>query len=75
MPKVIYNSKRDRFIALAQNRTNKLINSIRVLAHCSNKSLYEYKNDEVEKMFNAIKESLEEARLKFKDKDKTKFTF
>lgn len=75
MAKVTYNSKRDRFVGLAQNRTNKLINSIRVLAHCSNKSLYEYKNDEIEKMFNAIREALDEARLKFKDKDKSKFTF
>lgn len=61
-------SKRERFIGLAENRTNGVINNLRILSHCSNKSLYEYEQDEIEKIFKAIDDAIIEAKSKFKDK-------
>jgi len=61
-------SKRERFIGLAENRTNAVINNLRILSHCSNKSLYEYEQDEIEKIFKAIDDAIIEAKSKFKDK-------
>ena len=45
--------KRDNFIRLAENRTNKLLDMIRLLGNLSNTSNYSYTNEDVEKIFNA----------------------
>lgn len=66
-------TKRERFIGLAENRTNAVINNLRILSHCSNKSLYEYDPNEIDKIFNAINDALIEAKSKFKDKKPEKF--
>lgn len=68
-----FTSKRERFIGLAENRTNAVINNLRILSNCSNKSLYEYEHGEIEKIFEAIDESVTEAKSKFKDKKPEKF--
>lgn len=66
-------TKRERFIGLAENRTNAVINNLRILSHCSNKSLYEYEQGEIEKIFQAIDNAVTEAKGKFKDKKPEKF--
>ena len=66
-------SKRERFTTLAENRTNNIINGIRILSNCSNKALYEYSIEEIDKIFKAIEEALTEAKMQFKDKKKEKF--
>lgn len=66
-------SKRDRFKSLAENRTNAILNNIRILSHCSNKSLYEYEMVEIDKIFGAINDALVEAKSKFKSKEKKVF--
>lgn len=68
-----FSSKRERFEALAVNRTNNIINGIRILSNCSNKALYEYSIEEIDKIFKAIEEALVEAKMQFKDKKKEKF--
>lgn len=68
-----FTSKRERFIGLAENRTNAVINNLRILSNCSNKSLYEYDPSEIEKIFGAIDGALMEAKSKFKDKKTEKF--
>lgn len=73
MPRQTFNSNRDRFKTLAENRTNKIISSLRVLSHCSNKALYEFSDLDIEKIFKAIDEAVNEAKLKFKNKEKIKF--
>ena len=47
-------SKHDRFLRVAENRTNRIIDLIRLLANCSNKSNYEYSEDDVNKIFKTI---------------------
>ncbi|MBI2611913.1 hypothetical protein HYW54_04200 [Candidatus Gottesmanbacteria bacterium] len=68
-----FTTKRERFQVLAENRTNNTIHAIRILSHCSNKSLYEYTSEEIDKIFNAIEEALGEAKMQFKDKKKDRF--
>lgn len=58
-------SKRDRFVRLAENRTNKILNMIQLLGNCANTSIYEYSDADVEKIFTAIESSLKDARKKF----------
>ena len=59
------NIRRDRFLKIASNRTNKIIDDIRLLSNCSNTNNYEYTEEEVEKMFVAISAALDEAKSKF----------
>ncbi len=73
MPKEKYASKADRFKGLAEKRTNRIIESLRILSHCSNKSLYEYREEDVDKIFSAITSALEEAKLSFKNKKRERF--
>ncbi len=69
------NVRRERFLKIASNRTNKIIDDIRLLGNCANENNYEYTMDEVEKMFKAINETLEEAKAKFGDTKKERFKF
>lgn len=40
-------SKRERFVRIAETRTNKILNMIRLLSNCSNSSVYEYTKADV----------------------------
>jgi len=67
-------SKRDRFKRIAENRTNKIINMIDLLGNCSNKNNYEYTDDDIKNIFNAIESSLKMSKMKFIEKqEKGKF--
>lgn len=62
--------KSERFRRVAENRTNRIIESIRLLGNCSNKSNYEYTEDEVKKIFGAIEAELKVAKIKYQKKTK-----
>lgn len=59
-------SKRDRFVRLAEARTNKIIDTLKLLGNCSNTSVYDYTPKDAEKIFNAIEEELKNTKEKFK---------
>lgn len=58
-------SKRARFVKIAENRTNKIIDMLRLLANCSNKSNYEYNEDDVKQIFTAIEKELKNTKNAF----------
>lgn len=66
--------KQQRFRKLAQLRTDIILNRIRILGNCANRSMYEYTDDEVNKMFSAIDEQLRVVKSKFK-RPRRKFNF
>lgn len=57
--------KRSRFIRIAENRTNKILEQVRLLGNCSNKHNYEYNDEDVKKIFYVIDQELKQAKLKF----------
>ena len=61
-------SKRERFKRIVENRTNKIINMIDLLGNCSNKNNYEYTDEDVKNIFNAIESSLKISKMKFTEK-------
>lgn len=69
-------SKEDRFVRIAEARTNKIIDMIRLLGNCANKGNYSYTDDEVRKIFTAIENELKIAKGKFTEADMSdkKFT-
>ena len=58
-------SKKDKFVRIADARTNKIIDMIRLLGNCSNKASYEYSKEDVRKIFTAIENELKAAKAKF----------
>jgi len=68
------NDKNDRFVRIAENRTNKIINMIRLLGNCANKSAYDYSDEQVRKIFSAIDKELKGTKAKFADNDEDKFS-
>ena len=69
------NVRRERFLKIATNRTNKVIDDIRLLGNCCNENNYEYTPEEVEKMFTAIQSALDETKSKFGKNKKERFKF
>ena len=65
MKKKAEESKHDKFVRLAEARTNKIIDTLQLLGNCSNTSAYEYTEAEVEEIFQAIEQELQAAKKKF----------
>ena len=57
--------KRENFIRLAENRTNKILDMIRLLGNLSNTSNYTYTKDDVLKIFSAIEKELADTKKMF----------
>lgn len=58
-------TKNEKFVRIAEARTNKIINMIRLLGNCANKTTYDYSKDDVRKIFTAIDNELKAAKAKF----------
>ncbi len=58
-------TRRDRFKRIASKRTNEILEKIRILGNCSNKSSYEYTEEEVNKIFGEIERQLKLTKAKF----------
>ena len=75
MPKQKFTSKRERFLTVAEARTNAILEKIRILGNCANRSLYDYTEEEVNKIFKVIQDKLNETKMKFKTGKKQVFKF
>jgi len=58
-------SKRDRFIRIAEARTNKILEMLRLLGNCSSRSNYEYTDEDIKKIFGALEKELKNTKNKF----------
>lgn len=58
-------TKNEKFVRIAEARTNKIIDMIRLLGNCSNKATYDYSKDDVRKIFTVIDNELKAAKAKF----------
>ena len=58
-------SKREKFVRLAEARTNRIIDTLQLLGNCSNTSAYEYTPEDVQQIFDAIEFEVKEAKKKF----------
>ena len=44
-------TKRERFVRIAEARTNKILEMMRLLGNCSSKGNYEYTDEDIKKIF------------------------
>lgn len=68
-------TKYEKFKRLAENRTNKIIDMIRLLGNLSSRSTYEYSEKDIYKIFSSIEKELKIAKVKFSDIDDTSKKF
>ena len=57
--------KHERFRRLATARTNSVLKAINTLGHCSNRSAYEYSEEDIRKIFSEIENVTKEIKAKF----------
>ena len=58
-------SKRERFVRLAEARTNKILKMIELLGNLSNKSSYEYTEEDIQLIYKRIMDELNVSRERF----------
>lgn len=68
-------TKRERFKRITEARTNKIIDMINLLGNCSNKNNYEYKTEDIKKIFSAIETELKIVKNKFIERSNKKNKF
>ena len=55
----------ERFKRLATQRTNAVLQKLRVLGNCANRSAYDYSEEEISKIFSEIDRRIKETKSKF----------
>lgn len=65
-------ARRERFKRVAERRTNKILNDIRLLGNTGNKTLYAYDQSDVDKIFEIIETKLTQTRARFKTSKREK---
>ncbi len=73
MTKRKFFNHRDRFLEVAEARTNTVLEKIRILGNCSNRQLYKYTPEEIGKIFRTIDIELNKSKAKFHFGKKTEF--
>lgn len=67
--------RRKRFVRVAARRTQQVLNRLRLLSKCANRAVYDYSEEDVAKIFDAIAEEVAEARRKFEDRARKQAEF
>lgn len=58
-------TKRERFVRIAEARTNRILDNMRLLGNCSSKSNYEYTDEDVRKIFATLEKELKQTKNRF----------
>lgn len=58
-------TRRQRFKRLAVPRVNKALNQLRILGNLTNKSYYDYTEEDVDRMFKALDSQIKALKGKF----------
>lgn len=65
--------KRERFLEMAEKRTNAVLQRLQVLGNCANRQSYDYTPEDVEKIFDAIDRQLALVKARFQEKQRVTF--
>jgi len=58
-------TKRERFIRIAETRTNKILDMMRLLGNCASPGNYDYTDEDIRKIFAALEKELKNTKNKF----------
>ena len=59
-------TKREKFVRMAEARTLQIISMVRLLGNCSTRLAYEYSDKDVSKIFGAIETAVSDAKKRFR---------
>lgn len=59
--------RRERFVSLAEARTDKALHAIRLLGNLANRSNYEYYDEDVEQIVKALEKEIRLLKTTFQD--------
>jgi hypothetical protein len=65
----------ERFKRLATSRTNAVLDKLRILGNLSNRQLYSYSEEDIERIFSAINKEVRVIRNKFNHRKQQNFNF
>ncbi len=65
-------TKRDKFIRLAESRMNNALKQIQLLGNLANTSNYDYTEEDVDKMIRTLRKAVNELEASFKGESKSK---
>lgn len=54
-----------RFKRLAASRTNEVLKRLKTLGNCSNRQVYKYSKEDIDKIFSTIEKKMKEVKSKF----------
>jgi len=57
--------KRKKFVELAQARTSKAMQSIRLIGNLANRSNYEYSDDDIGRIARALEQEIKDLKTRF----------
>ena len=63
----------ERFKRIAEVRTNAVLDRLRILGNLSNRQMYSYSEEDIEKIFSAINKQIREVRAKFNSHKQDRF--
>jgi len=62
---MVRESDRQKFVQLAQARVNKTLKDIQLIGNLSNRSNYDYTDEDVEKIFRALSQEITVCKKRF----------
>jgi hypothetical protein len=60
-------AKREKFVELAEKRVSRALNDLRLIGNLSNKSAYDFTEEDVKKIFRVLQREMDAAKSKFTD--------
>jgi len=66
-------SPEERFKRIATLRTNAVLDRLRILGNLSNRQMYSYSEEDINKIFSTINKQVKEVRAKFNSQKQEKF--
>ena len=63
----------ERFKRIATVRTNAVLDRLRILGNLSNRQMYSYSEEDINKIFSAINKQIKEVRAKFNSQKEKRF--
>ena len=67
--------RRERFIRIAERRVNRILDNFDSLGKCANKKNYEYNDEDVRSVFQAIEKKIKVIKALYQNSNKEKKSF
>ena len=68
-------TKEERFKRIAEKRVQRVLDSLRSLSQCSNKRMYNWNEEQLKKIWDAIEIALKSCRESFEKSEPDEFRF